>query len=949
MTVKIRVFKDEDFWQVENLVRQFMNNDPFSPPIIVRQMQALFGQFFLVASDSSSPREEILGYVMGGIEYSNKNLGWVLEIFVKESSRNRNIGHNLIHELTLKFKEAGVSEIRLTVDPLNAAGLKIYHKNGFRQIDCLTEHYRKGKKVYLMKSLPRSTMRIGLICGGPSDERGISLNSARSVMDHLTPFGWEILPIYCNRKCNFYVLDRSQLYSNTPSDFDFKLASKIPLTEEEFVAVLRDTDIVLPAIHGKFGEDGTLQALLEKYKIPYVGSSSESCQMMFDKETAVNHMKRLGYPTLQNCVINNNDSVELRWKKTAAFLASPSQKKIIVKPTDGGSSIGVNAADTLESAVTHINQIFINKYGSKAMIEPYCQGREFTIIVIQDKKDKPVALIPTEIELADRDKVFTYRDKYLLSDLVKYHCPPRFKDSEIKKIQRFAENLFKDFQMRDFSRIDGWLLDDGSLLFSDINPISGMEQNSFFFIQGCRIGLTHGDFLYTIISHAAERYGIDCPICPVKKKPDAKKIRVLFGGKTAERQVSLSSGANVWLKLLYSADYLPTPYLLTPENDVWQLPYSYTLHHNIEEIQAHCAETSDIISKLKELAPQLRQRLGLSPLFDDEYESPRRMSFDQFCKEAKDENAFIFNALHGGEGEDGQIQRKLNKYGLPYNGSDAETSQLCMDKYETGKIINGLNDSELISLKKELIPAKPKESPQIIWDNIVEKIGTDNLIVKPRGDGCSAGVVPLTSAMELDTYLDAIKKGLPRLEAKTLKKQEQSIDLPVHVDWFIFEPFIEIDKIRIRGHNLEYKPKTGWIELTVGVLEEHGKYHALTPSIAIAEGNVLSVEEKFQGGTGINLTPPPENLITSEQISLIKRKIEKAAGALGIEGYARIDIFFNTKTEVTVVIEANSLPGLTPSTVIYHQALAEPISLYPQAFLSKIVELGLNRRKLAFL
>ena len=85
--------------------------------------------------------------------------------------------------------------------------------------------------------------------------------------------------------------------------------------------------------------------------------------------------------------------------------------------------------------------------------------------------------------------------------------------------------------------------------------------------------------------------------------------------------------------------------------------------------------------------------------------------------------------------------------------------------------------------------------------------------------------------------------------------------------------------------------------------------------------------------------------MTQDQIALIKSKIERAAQALGIEGYARIDIFFNTSSNQTMVIEANSLPGLTASTVIFHQALAENPPMIPRAFLAKLVELGLLRHK----
>jgi [ribosomal protein S18]-alanine N-acetyltransferase len=155
MNAKIRIFKDEDFWQVENLVRKFMSNDPFSPPIIVRQMQDLFGPFFLVAvsKDSSNRKEEIQGYIIGGIKFEQKSVGWVLGIYVKEEYRDLGIGDDLLHTLIPKLKSAGVSEIWLTVDPQNVSAIKIYRKNGFHEEKSKYEHYRRDKTVLFMRNV----------------------------------------------------------------------------------------------------------------------------------------------------------------------------------------------------------------------------------------------------------------------------------------------------------------------------------------------------------------------------------------------------------------------------------------------------------------------------------------------------------------------------------------------------------------------------------------------------------------------------------------------------------------------------------------------------------------------------------------------------------------------------------------------------------------------------
>ena len=146
---------------------------------------------------------------------------------------------------------------------------------------------------------------------------------------------------------------------------------------------------------------------------------------------------------------------------------------------------------------------------------------------------------------------------------------------------KFAEQLFKVLGMRDFARFDGWLLPDGKIWFSDFNPISGMEQNSFLFQQAARIGLSHRDLLRHIVGNACDRNGIRLPE-KIESALKRAEVKVLFGGPTSERQVSLMSGTNVWLKLRRSKKYAPDPYLLDLNGDVWKLPYDCFKSHGWE-------------------------------------------------------------------------------------------------------------------------------------------------------------------------------------------------------------------------------------------------------------------------------------------------------------------------------------------------------------------------------
>ena len=259
---------------------------------------------------------------------------------------------------------------------------------------------------------------------------------------------------------------------------------------------------------------------------------------------------------------------------------------------------------------------------------------------------------------------------------------------------------------------------------------------------------------------------------------------------------------------------------------------------------------------------------------------------------------FVFIALHGGIGENGSVQGTLQMLGLPYNGSDVFTSGLCIDKYKTCEFLKihgfAVPKSNLI-LKSEL--------------NKLPKDLNFPLIVKPHDDGCSFFVAKVNNQEELILTLDKYFKDSNK-------------------DSVLIEEFIS------------------GIELTVGVFGNE-EITVLPPSKVLANKDILSIEEKFLPGAGENLTPAP---LAKNVIKLIQDIIGKSYKTLGCKGYARIDCFYQsakespTKKERVIILEVNTLPGMTPATCIFHQA-AE-IGLRPMEFIDKIVELGTEEHKI---
>ena len=411
-----------------------------------------------------------------------------------------------------------------------------------------------------------------------------------------------------------------------------------------------------------------------------------------------------------------------------------------------------------------------------------------------------------------------------------------------------------------------------------------------------------------------------------------KPVNIIFGGQTSERQVSVMSGTNVWLKLRQSEKYEPKPFLLDLAGNVWQLPYAYCLNHTVEEITNNCEKAEAAESRLKILEQRVRTKLGLADQNNSEFTAlPKKITLEEFIKSSQ----YVFIALHGGFGENGEFQKILADAGVKYNGPNAAVSHLCMDKWATAQKIEGLKLKGVLP-----IPHKLMAIAKTNWETIKTELGS-SVIAKPNADGCSSGIVHLQSAHDLAVYLDLLKRQVPFIPKGTFTGQADQIEMPLKpVLEILFEKFIDTDYVRVRANKLKHVRKTGWVEITVGVIQEGNMLRVFNPSITVAESEVLSVEEKFQGGTGVNLTPPPKSIVSPRAVTRAKKLIMEVAQSLRITGYCRIDAFMHVETGEIMVIEINTLPGLTPSTVFFHQGLAEDPAIYPKELLEKIIEAG---------
>jgi UDP-N-acetylmuramate--alanine ligase len=298
----------------------------------------------------------------------------------------------------------------------------------------------------------------------------------------------------------------------------------------------------------------------------------------------------------------------------------------------------------------------------------------------------------------------------------------------------------------------------------------------------------------------------------------------------------------------------------------------------------------------------------------------------------------VFIGLHGRPGEDGAIQEKLEAIGLPYNGSGKESSSITIDKYRTNEILkkNGFLVAEHILVSREDWKNKQSEIEKVLAEKIKYPF-----IAKPVDDGCSSAVKKIKDLKEFEAFCELIFRSTEELNSKAA----QTLNIKAKEE-FPQKNVILVEEL-ISRKNADH-----FLEITGGMLTKFNpagelEYEVFEASEALADGEVLSLEEKFLAGQGQNITPARYSRNENNRQSVseqVKEALKGAAKVLGVTGYCRIDafvrVFNNNKAEV-IFIEVNSLPGMTPATCIFHQAAIN--NYKPFEFIDQILEFGKER------
>ncbi|MFT2009972.1 D-alanine--D-alanine ligase family protein [Pontibacter sp. 13R65] len=617
-----------------------------------------------------------------------------------------------------------------------------------------------------------------------------------------------------------------------------------------------------------------------------------------------------------------------------------------------------------EELLGHINNIFSNTQEETirlasvereqlVLVEAFVSGKEFSCIVVQDETGKPIALPPTEI--VKGNEMFDYRSKYL-PGLSRKITPINLPTEEIQRIREACSKLFVALGFNVYARLDGFITEGGELFLNDPNTTSGMLPSSFFFHQAAEIGLNPSQFLtYIIRTSLAERLksGKDTVLFTkllqdldkaIKDEQahrhDKIRVGVIMGGYSSERHISVESGRNIYEKLSSSSAYEPLPIFLTGSNEhhhLYTIPVNIMLKDNADDIKEKIQHFEQGGKPHPVLAQIMQEAAGITRKYTgSNLNEPQRLTYPQL----KNLVDVVFIALHGRPGEDGALQQELEKLNIPYNGSGIQSSQITINKYDTNELLarHGVPVAKhRMALKEEW-----QQNAEAFYQSLELEFNYP-FIAKPADDGCSSAVKKIKNRAELEAFSKLIFREMEELDtdcARTLSLGFKE-EFP-NKTGFLVETLISREGAK------------HFLEITGGLLTRYSpdgtvEYEIFEASEALAEGEVLSLEEKFLAGEGQNITPAryAADPVRRQQISeKVKADLKRVAQILQIEGYARIDAFVrvleNDEVE-TIIIEVNSLPGMTPATCIFHQTAINGYK--PYDFIDRILQFGIERTR----
>jgi D-alanine-D-alanine ligase len=342
-------------------------------------------------------------------------------------------------------------------------------------------------------------LRVAVIFGGRSSEHAVSCVTAGSVLAALDPDRYDVVPIGITTAGRWVLADVKSLQMRgreLPSVAASGDSVAIPGDPTALPAAIGTVDVAFPLLHGPYGEDGTLQGLLELAGVPYVGSGVFASAASMDKH----HMKRL----LQAAGLQIPSYVVARAGRPLPVALSDLGWPVFVKPARGGSSIGISKVRRREDLPAALDAA--HRHDPKALIEAAVTGREIECGVLAAADGtRPEASLPAEIRIAPTAEFYDFEAKYMPESGTEFDIPPELPDPVVKQVQETAIEAFEALDCEGLARVDFFLTDAGDLLVNEVNTMPGFTPASMFPQMWAASGVDYPTLVTRLIDDALRR------------------------------------------------------------------------------------------------------------------------------------------------------------------------------------------------------------------------------------------------------------------------------------------------------------------------------------------------------------------------------------------------------------------------------------------------------------
>ena len=361
-------------------------------------------------------------------------------------------------------------------------------------------------------------LRVGLVFGGRSGEHEVSLASAQSVMANLDSNKYEVVPIAITRSGS-WLLGTASAQLNSPASHDQTSADVAPAQETTSVTLTGDPnvrrlipinsgetlhdngalDVILPVLHGTYGEDGALQGLLEMADVPYVGCGVLGSALGMDKEKMKMIFQTIGLPIVDYLVYRRNE-----WERSPGSILDSIEARLgypcFVKPVNLGSSVGINKAHNREE-LDHALRMAA-EYDRKIIIEHGIECRELECAVLGN--DEPLASVVGEVIASN--EFYDYKAKYL-DNKSQVIIPAGIPQAIAEEVRRQSIQAFLALDLSGLSRVDFFLeKSSGQVYINEVNTLPGFTQISMYPKLWEASGIPYAELLDRLIELAIERH-----------------------------------------------------------------------------------------------------------------------------------------------------------------------------------------------------------------------------------------------------------------------------------------------------------------------------------------------------------------------------------------------------------------------------------------------------------